>query len=226
MECMLVHAHLKSWVHFCSHVIGWLTFYLKQGWCLEQLLFLSGKLSLPLFLFHVFWVEWMPQSGGWGVFPGLHDLFGVDVWTDRGQKNTITHFLGVLRRAHTFESDWSLQNITLVLLEHHIAMTELENEAILMGSEMRVGENPDSGDIIWASGLSLAWSLTSTLTFLLTLDFCLGFCHFQRKGPNWMKDVKRSQMATVIWIGVIWKRLRITFSCSERMTLMERREIH
>ena len=102
MESMLVHARLKSWVHFCSHVIGWLTFYLKQGWCLEQLLFLSRKLSLPLFLFHVFWVEWMPQSGGWGVFPGLHDLFGVDVWTDRGQKNTITHFLGVLRESTYF----------------------------------------------------------------------------------------------------------------------------
>ena len=87
-------------------------------------------------------------------------------------------------RAHTFESDWSLQNITLVLLECHIAITELENEAILMDTEMRVEENPDSGDIIWASGLRHAWSITSTRAFLLTLDFCLGFCHFQRKGPN------------------------------------------
>ena len=143
-----------------------------------------------------------------------------------GARKTQSHIFWCAEGEHTFESDWSLQNITLVLLECHIAITELENEAILMGTEMRVGENPDSGDIIWASGLRHAWSLTSTLAFLLTLDFCLGFCHFQRKGPNWMKDVKRSQMATVIWIGVIWKRLRISFSCSERMTLTERREIH
>lgn len=121
---MLVQAHLESWVQVCSHAVRSLTNSTekKDDLFSVELLFLSGKLSLPLFLLHVFWWSGCPSPGCWVFFLACMICSGMDVWTDQSQQNTVRHFLAVLGESIHFWIRLNLAKYNSGAAGHHIAI--------------------------------------------------------------------------------------------------------
>lgn len=154
MSSLQIQPNFESWVPFCSHVIRSLTSSTENkenAW--NNYYFSLGNYPYPMFTLHVLGGVGNSHLGHWVG----RVLFSWPIWLAQGwmcepmKANKMKEtrlFSGFAGKEHSLESDWTLQNKTLWMLEAEQTYTELENGAMLLSIEMSIVEKPDSSDII------------------------------------------------------------------------------